>query len=59
MLPAVAQAALRLEGGENAGVAAAKAIMTTDTFPKLRSATVTLSDGSVGRIVGVAKGAGG
>ncbi|RAI04116.1 bifunctional ornithine acetyltransferase/N-acetylglutamate synthase [Acuticoccus sediminis] len=37
--------------------AAARAIMTTDTFPKAESRTVTLSGGSV-TITGIAKGAG-
>ena len=36
----------------------AEAIMTTDAFPKLRSAEVALQGGGKGRIVGVAKGAG-
>ncbi|MEM8877105.1 MAG: bifunctional glutamate N-acetyltransferase/amino-acid acetyltransferase ArgJ [Pseudomonadota bacterium] len=36
---------------------AARAIMTTDTFPKIASATVTLGGASV-NIVGIAKGAG-
>ncbi len=36
----------------------AEAIMTTDAFPKLRSAAVPLQGGGEGRIVGVAKGAG-
>lgn len=36
----------------------AEAIMTTDAFPKLRSAAVPLQGGGEGRVVGVAKGAG-
>ncbi len=36
----------------------ARAIMTTDAFPKVRAAAVSLQDGGEGRIVGVAKGAG-
>jgi glutamate N-acetyltransferase / amino-acid N-acetyltransferase len=37
---------------------AAEAIMTTDAFPKLRSAEVALAGGGTGRVVGIAKGAG-
>ncbi|MEO1544433.1 MAG: bifunctional ornithine acetyltransferase/N-acetylglutamate synthase, partial [Pseudomonadota bacterium] len=37
---------------------AAQAIMTTDTFPKMATSAVGLSDGTVGYINGIAKGAG-
>ncbi|MEO1206326.1 MAG: bifunctional glutamate N-acetyltransferase/amino-acid acetyltransferase ArgJ [Pseudomonadota bacterium] len=37
---------------------AAHAIMTTDTFPKLATSAVTLQDGAVGHLNGIAKGAG-
>lgn len=37
---------------------AAEAIMTTDKYPKARSEVVRLSNGKVGRITGIAKGAG-
>jgi len=36
----------------------AEAIMTTDRYPKARSEVITLSNGSAGRITGIAKGAG-
>jgi glutamate N-acetyltransferase/amino-acid N-acetyltransferase len=38
--------------------AAARAFMTTDTFPKLRARTLTLGDGHTYRIAGIDKGAG-
>ena len=39
-------------------LAAAKAIMTTDTFPKEEAVEVTLSNGEVVKIAGIAKGSG-
>ena len=48
VLPALAH-----DAGSSSAVALARGIMTTDAFPKVRSATV-----GPGRIVGVAKGAG-
>ena len=38
--------------------AAARAFMTTDTFPKLRARTLSLGDGRTYRIAGIDKGAG-
>jgi glutamate N-acetyltransferase/amino-acid N-acetyltransferase len=38
--------------------AAARAFMTTDTFPKVRARTLTLGDGNTYRIAGIDKGAG-
>jgi len=38
--------------------AAARAFMTTDTFPKLRARTIPLGDGRTYRIAGIDKGAG-
>lgn len=52
---AVPQLAANL--GETSPVAAAKAIMTTDTFPKLAAREVELSSGTV-RLAGFCKGAG-
>ena len=45
------------QASPTAWLAAAKAIMTTDTFPKVATATATLGDGVVS-INGIAKGAG-
>ncbi|MCX7859384.1 MAG: bifunctional glutamate N-acetyltransferase/amino-acid acetyltransferase ArgJ [Chloroflexus sp.] len=52
----IAEAATRLSPDH--GLAAARAIMTTDTRPKHCAVTVTLPDGSVITIGGMAKGAG-
>ncbi|MET0314785.1 MAG: bifunctional glutamate N-acetyltransferase/amino-acid acetyltransferase ArgJ [Hansschlegelia sp.] len=48
---------LAAEGEEGAWEAAARAIMTTDTFPKLAHRTARIGDATVG-INGIAKGAG-
>ena len=37
---------------------AARGIMTTDLYPKARAVEIPCADGSVGRLVGIAKGAG-
>jgi glutamate N-acetyltransferase/amino-acid N-acetyltransferase len=44
--------------GFKAWEAAARAFMTTDTFPKLRARTLPLGDGRTYRIAGIDKGAG-
>jgi glutamate N-acetyltransferase/amino-acid N-acetyltransferase len=49
--------ALVADAGEHGLLAAAKAIMTTDTYPKIATARVKLGDGEV-VINGIAKGAG-
>ena len=49
--------ALVADAREDALLAAAKAIMTTDTYPKIATARVKLGDGEV-VINGIAKGAG-
>jgi glutamate N-acetyltransferase/amino-acid N-acetyltransferase len=49
---------LRLESGTDAGSAAARAIMTTDTRPKEQTSSARLTDGREVRIGGMAKGAG-
>ena len=36
----------------------ARGIMTTDLYPKVRSVEIPCADGSTGRLVGIAKGAG-
>ena len=51
-------AALRASSTADAGAAAARAIMTTDTRPKERRATARLADGREIRVGGMAKGAG-
>lgn len=51
------EAARRLETSPQASEAAARAIMTTDTFPKLCSVEVELEDGRY-HVGGIAKGAG-
>ncbi|MGJ3262553.1 MAG: bifunctional glutamate N-acetyltransferase/amino-acid acetyltransferase ArgJ [Salinarimonas sp.] len=51
------ECAARAEGGSAAWEAAARAIMTTDTFPKLATRTIDL-DGVPVTINGIAKGAG-
>jgi glutamate N-acetyltransferase/amino-acid N-acetyltransferase len=56
MLATIGQVELRSTPG--AGAEAARAIMTTDTRPKERSATARLADGREIRIGGMAKGAG-
>jgi glutamate N-acetyltransferase/amino-acid N-acetyltransferase len=52
------EAARSLETSPKASEAAARAIMTTDTFPKICSVEVELSDGSRYEVGGIAKGAG-
>ncbi|KAI9464469.1 arginine biosynthesis bifunctional protein ArgJ beta chain [Lactarius psammicola] len=47
-----------LASGFSAWEAAARAFMTTDTFPKLRARTLSLGDGRTCRIAGIDKGAG-
>jgi glutamate N-acetyltransferase/amino-acid N-acetyltransferase len=49
---------LRLASGTDAGSAAARAIMTTDTRPKEQASSARLADGREVRIGGMAKGAG-
>ncbi|MDN5873315.1 MAG: bifunctional ornithine acetyltransferase/N-acetylglutamate synthase, partial [Sinobacteraceae bacterium] len=56
MLAALPQALAAL--GANAWLAAARAIMTTDTVPKGVSRRVTLSDGQAITVTGIAKGVG-
>lgn len=53
----IAEAAQRLDA-EAHSIAAARAIMTTDTRPKYRAARVALPGGSTAHIGGMAKGAG-
>ncbi len=53
----LADCAARAEGGSDAWAAAARAIMTTDTFPKLATRTAEI-DGTRVTINGIAKGAG-
>ena len=48
----------RLGNGFKAWEAAARAFMTTDTFPKLRARTLPLGNGRTYRIAGIDKGAG-
>ncbi len=57
LLPGVITAANALDGGADAGHRVARAIMTTDTFPKEAAARVTVAGRTV-TIAGVAKGAG-
>ncbi|WP_456474057.1 bifunctional ornithine acetyltransferase/N-acetylglutamate synthase [Candidatus Pyrohabitans sp.] len=52
------EAAARLEASPGASEAAARAIMTTDTFPKLSAVEAELSDGTRIEVGGIAKGAG-
>lgn len=52
------EAARSLEASPKASEDAARAIMTTDTFPKICSVEVELSDGSRYEVGGIAKGAG-
>jgi len=47
-----------LASGFSAWEAAARAFMTTDTFPKLRARALSLGDGRTCRIAGIDKGAG-
>ena len=42
----------------NSILPAARGIMTTDLFPKVRSMEIECDDGSIGRLVGIARGAG-
>ena len=51
-------AALDASASAEAGTAAARAIMTTDTRPKARRASARLADGREFRVGGMAKGAG-
>ena len=37
---------------------AARGIMTTDLYPKVRSVEIPCANGTTGRLVGIAKGAG-
>ena len=48
----------KLGNGPENSLAAAKAIMTTDTFPKECAVEVTLTDGEKVRIAGITKGSG-
>ncbi len=57
MLPAIEKAATHLEASEAALRAVARAIMTTDTRPKIASREIVV-DGKPVRIAGVAKGSG-
>ncbi len=52
------EAARRLECSPQASEAAARAIMTTDTFPKVCSVEAVLGDGTRFHVGGIAKGAG-
>ncbi|RUS17585.1 ArgJ family protein [Endogone sp. FLAS-F59071] len=54
----VHDAAQSLGSDNDAWSRAAEAFMTTDTFPKLRSATFTLPSGTTFRMAGITKGAG-
>lgn len=57
LLPGVTAAVNALDGGNDAGHRVARAIMTTDTFPKEAAVRVTVAGRKV-TIAGVAKGAG-
>ena len=48
----------KLDNKPENSLAAAKAIMTTDTFPKEEAVEVTLSNGEVIKIAGISKGSG-
>lgn len=48
----------KISKGHDSWMEAATAIMTTDTFPKLRSSTYTLPNGAEYHIAGMCKGAG-
>ena len=48
----------KLDNNPENSLAAAKAIMTTDTFPKEEAVEVTLTNGEVVKIAGIAKGSG-
>ena len=48
----------KLDNKPESSLAAAKAIMTTDTFPKEEAVEVTLSNGEVIKIAGISKGSG-
>jgi len=58
ILKGIRAAARELDSSREASLNAAKAIMTTDTFPKEAAAKVELKDGTVVTIGGIAKGAG-
>lgn len=58
LLPAIPDLVARLCAAPSAGEDAARAMMTTDTFYKLRVTSLTRKDGSIAAIGGVAKGAG-
>ncbi|MGD1060369.1 MAG: bifunctional ornithine acetyltransferase/N-acetylglutamate synthase [Methanomassiliicoccales archaeon] len=58
VVPGIALAVKQLERGTEADVEAAKAIMTTDTRLKSFACQVTLSDGTVANVAGIAKGSG-
>jgi glutamate N-acetyltransferase / amino-acid N-acetyltransferase len=51
-------AVMQLAKGKEADLAAARAIMTTDTVEKQACCTVTLKDGTVATIAGITKGSG-
>lgn len=54
----IREAVKTLSGSREAGLRAAKAIMTTDTVPKEAAARVRLGDGSLVTIAGISKGSG-
>ncbi|KAI9227663.1 MAG: putative glutamate N-acetyltransferase precursor [Piptocephalis tieghemiana] len=58
ILKGIPKAASTLATGHKAWSAAAEAIRTTDTFPKLRAKSFTLPSGRTYRLAGMAKGAG-
>ena len=54
----ITEAVKQLERGSEANIAAAKAIMTTDTKMKTVACQITLKDGTLATIGGIAKGSG-
>jgi len=58
VISGIAQAVKQLDRGTEADMEAAKAIMTTDTRVKSFACHVTLGDGTVATIAGIAKGSG-
>ncbi|HVO77348.1 MAG TPA: bifunctional ornithine acetyltransferase/N-acetylglutamate synthase [Methanomassiliicoccales archaeon] len=58
VVPGIALAVKQLERGTEADVEAAKAIMTTDTRLKSFACQVTLRDGTLATVAGIAKGSG-
>lgn len=58
LLPAIPDLVAGLSAAQEAGERAARAMMTTDTFPKMSTVSFPTATAGVGRISGVAKGAG-